>query len=656
MKILSKLFKRLAYIFLTILGILVLIYFGFSIKWANETSDIEALLGDVAPKLLIDGHNHRDLNKNGILDVYENPNESIHDRVENLISQMTIEEKSGAMFFNMIGVNEDGSIMEHPNFSDPFSFLMGSSLEKLVIKKMNHFNTRASYDKEKMLSWYNAIQKVAERSRLGIPITIASDPRHGVPETFGASIYTPYFSKWPSALGMGATRDSLLVYEHAKIVREEYKALGIRVALGPMADIATEPRWARINGTFGEDAELNSKLITAYIKGIQGDSIDVNSVAAMVKHFPGSGPLDKGKDSHFPPGIQSYRGNNFEHHLKPFEAAFKAGVSSVMPFYSIPKGITSEDVGAGYNKDIITGLLRERYNFKGIICTDWAIISDLEPLGIKFKPASAHGVEKLNTDERLVKIIAAGVDMIGGESLSLELAELIKSGKIDESRIDESLRRIMDQKFRLGLFDSPYLNSEALNSLNNPESNSKGIEAQKKSLVLLKNLNNFLPLKKQTKVYLYGFDTNPSSEFEVTSLENAEVIIAKVKTPNEGVESEYIMEKLMGGGTLDFSNEVIEELLPLFNSKPTILVMNLQRSAVLTKIEGLSKAIIADFDVDEKIILELIQGNFSPTGKLPIELPSSIKAVEDQLEDLPFDSKNPLYEFGHGLSYKNKKD
>ena len=155
---------------------------------------------------------------------------------------------------------------------------------------------------------------------------------------------------------------------------------------------------------------------------------------------------------------------------------------------------------------------------------------------------------------------------------------------------------------------------------------------------------------------MHGFDTNPSSELEVTSLENAEVIVAKVKTPNEGVESEYIMEKLMGGGTLDFSNEVIEELLPLFNSKPTILVMNLQRSAVLTKIEGLSKAIIADFDVDEKIILELIQGNFSPTGKLPIELPSSIKAVEEQIEDLPFDSKNPLYKFGHGLSYRNKKD
>jgi len=182
---------------------------------------------------------------------------------------------------------------------------------------------------------------------------------------------------------------------------EKNISIGIRVALGPMADIPTEPRWAIIKGTFGEDAELNSKLITAYINGIQGDSIDVNSVAATVKHFPGSGPLDNGKDSHFPPGIQSYRCNNFKHHLKPFEAAFKAGVSSVMPFYSIPKGITSKDVGAGYNKGVITGLLRECYNFKGIICTDWAIISDLEPLGIKFKPASAHGVEKLDTNERV---------------------------------------------------------------------------------------------------------------------------------------------------------------------------------------------------------------------------------------------------------------
>ena len=138
--------------------------------------------------------------------------------------------------------------------------------------------------------------------------------------------------------------------------------------------------------------------------------------------------------------------------------------------------------------------------------------------------------------------------------------------------------------------------------------------------------------------------------------EKAGAIIAKVKTPNEGVKSEYIMEKILGGGVLDFSDELLAELIPLFSSKPTILVTNFQRPAVLTKIEGLSKAIIADFDVDEKIILELIQGNFSPTGKLPLELPSSMKAVEDQLEDLPFDSKNPLYKFGHGLSYRNKKD
>ena len=648
----KKLFKISFYALFIIIGVLSIFLTTFYIKkWIAKTNNYK-LIGKEAMVLIENGHKYRDLNKNGKLDIYEDKNQLIDNRVDDLISQMTVEEKAGSIFINMIGVDQDGGLMEAPSFSDPFTFLMGSTSEMLLVKKMNHFNIRASHSKESMLKWYNSIQKMGEQTRLGIPITIASDPRHGVPDKIGASIYTPYFSKWPSALGFGAIGDSSIVKEHGNIVRQEYNAIGIKLALGPMADIATEPRWTRIDGTYGEDAETNAKLTAAYIRGIQGDSIDKNSVAAMVKHFPGSGPVENGKDTHFPPGNQSYKGGYFEHHLIPFEAAFKANVASVMPFYSIPKGITKKNVGGSYNKEIITGLLREHYKFDGVICSDWGLITDIKIFGKLFKPASAHGVEHLTIEERLEKIITAGGDLIGGESLSILLSNLINSNIIKEERIDESLRRIMRQKFKLGLFDDPYLNEKVLDVFDSQESILKGIEAQKKSLVLLKNKNNILPLDKKSKVYLHGFQTSFESEYETTSLDEADFIIAKIISPKgEGVEAKSLMQKLLEGGRLDYTKERLDELIPLFKSKPTIVVVSLERPAILTEISKASHALIADFSVSDKVIFELIFGDFSPTGKLPLQLPSSMESVFEQKEDVPFDSKNALYEYGHGLGY-----
>jgi beta-glucosidase len=648
----KRILRIIGYSITSIILMLLVVLLIYTINSRRSTSAYMAKLGPEAPILYDNGVAYRDLNKNGIKDIYESVEAPIDERVDDLISQMTIEEKAGTLFINMIGVHPDGGLMEHPVLSDPFSLLMAPTTEMVIGKHMNHFNIRAAYPKEVMLNWYNAIQKMGERSRLGIPITIASDPRHGVPSTFGASIYTPFFSKWPSALGFGAIGDSTLVAKHAEIVRKEYTAIGIKVALGPMADVATEPRWTRINGTFGEDASLNAKLTSAYIKGLQGDSIDANSVLAMVKHFPGSGPLDDGKDSHFPPGTQSYKGGQFNYHLKPFEAAFEAGAGSVMPYYSVPNGITSENVAAAYNREIITDLLREEYQFNGVVCTDWGIVSDIKLLGLLFKPASAHGVEELSIEERLVKIIDAGVDMIGGESLYIEMKNVLENKLISEERIDTSLRRILRDKFRLGLFDNPYLNEDNLKIYSNNEHLELGLEAQRKSIVLLKNEGQILPLPKEKKIHLYGFYTEMVSGFNTVSLEEADIVVVKVQTPKgEGVDAESLMQKLLEGGRLDYTPDQLNELLPILKSKPSILVANLQRPAVLTEMDEVAKAVIADFDVSESLILDLIFGTFSPSGKLPIQLPSSMQSVYEQIEDVPFDSANALYEFGHGLSY-----
>lgn len=373
----------------------------------------------------------------------------------------------------------------------------------------------------------------------------------------------------------------------------------------------------------------------------------------MVKHFPGSGPLDGGKDSHFPPGIQSYRGDNFDYHIKPFEEAIKIGVSSIMPYYSLPIGITKEEVAAGYNSELLLDLLRNKYSFDGIICTDWAIISDISmPDGELVKPASAYGVENLDISERLKKVIMSGVDLIGGENLTMELVNLIQSGQIDESRIDMSISRIMKQKFQLGLFDNPYLEDDMLNIYDNKFNRDKGIEAQKKSLVLLKNLENILPLSDDSKIFYHGFDDDFISQNNLYDYNESQVNVIKVNSPNGRFESEYMFELLLGGGPLDFTLDEVQEYVKIIKEKPTIIIANLSRPTILTELESNAVAIIADFGSNDSIIKDLIYGKFNPSGKLPFDLPSSMESVNNQLEDLPFDLKDPLYSFGHGLSYE----
>lgn len=622
-------------------------------SWFEDGPDLKFNNSSGVDIIINNSFAFKDLNKNGELDDYENWTLPIDKRVDDLISKMTVEEKAGSMFIHIAFVGENGEMVESPIESNPFSPAIPSMPLMLNKLKMNHFNIFNVVTKENMLKWSNMVQQIGEKSRLGIPITIASDPRHGVPNTIGPYAYTPFFSSWPSPLGLAASRDNLLVKEHAKIVREEYRAIGITLALGPMADISTEPRWGRVNGTFGEDSELVSSLTKSYITGLQGDELDNKSVASMVKHFPGSGPLDGGKDSHFPPGIQSYRGDNFDYHIKPFEEAIKIGVSSIMPYYSLPIGITKEEVAAGYNSELLLDLLRNKYSFDGIICTDWAIISDISmPDGELVKPASSYGVENLDISERLKKVIMSGVDLIGGENLTMELVNLIQSGQIDESRIDMSISRIMKQKFQLGLFDNPYLEDDMLNIYDNKFNRDKGIEAQKKSLVLLKNLENILPLSDDSKIFYHGFDDDFISQNNLYDYNESQVNVIKVNSPNGRFESEYMFELLLGGGPLDFTLDEVQEYVKIIKEKPTIIIANLSRPTILTELESNAVAIIADFGSNDSIIKDLIYGKFNPSGKLPFDLPSSMESVNNQLEDLPFDLKDPLYSFGHGLSYE----
>lgn len=651
----KSIFKKILKV---IVGFLVLIAVFLTVLIGNQYIKKNRnlkLLGEEAQTLVVNGQSFRDLNKNAILDVYEDSNAKIEDRLDDLISQMTLEEKAGTMFITMIGMEPYGNPFDTPyKPNSPIDVMINMGLpmssDMIAKRKMNSFNIINSYDAKILATFNNKVQKLAERTRLGIPITIATDPRHGTEDNPGAALYTPAFSQWPTSLGLAASRDTIMVREFGDIARQEYRSIGVTLALHPMADLATEPRWGRINGTFGEDADLSAIMTKAYILGFQGDSLNQSSVACMVKHFSGGGPQKDGEDAHFPYGKeQVYPGNNFDYHVKPFiDGALPANPAQIMPYYGIPLDVTSENVGFAFNKEIITDLLRDSLNYDGVVCTDWNIISDS-----KINEARAWGIEGLSPIQRTKKVLDAGCDQFGGEDKPELIIELVKNGEISEERIDESIRRILKDKFTLGLFDNPYVDPDKAEEIVGSEVfRTRGKIAQGKSTVLLKN-DSLLPLQKGIKVFASGV-SNTSAFVNyaqlVESPEVADVIVLRIKTPFDP-RDEFMLEQFFHQGRLYYTDEEKTKMLELIHKKPTVVVANLERPAILTEINKASKALFVEFGTSDEVLVDLLFGAINPTAKLPFELPSSWEAVLNQLEDVPYDSKDPLYPFGFGLNY-----
>ncbi len=458
------------------------------------------------------------------------------------------------------------------------------------------------------------------------------------------------FSLWPDPLGFGAIGEEAITEGFGDIARQEYLAVGIRTALHPMADLATEPRWGRMNGTFGEDADLAGRLTAAYIRGFQGEGVGPNGVSCMVKHFPGGGPQKDGLDAHFDYGKdQAYPGNNFEYHLLPFDPAFAAGAEQVMPYYGIPLGQTSEDVAMSFNKEIITDLLRGRYGFDGIVCTDWLI---MEGYAGVFEPR-AWGVEHLSVKERYLKTLDAGIDQYGGENNPQTLVELVRDGQVNEARLDESVRRLLHLKFKMGLFDNPYVDETAVpHSVGKPEFVAAGELAQRKSVVLLKN-EGVLPLNGRPRIYIENIDPETAAQYGqvVATPQEADFAILRLNTPYQPPRGNDMLENFFHQGDLDFKEPEKSRILEIMNSVPTIVDIYLERAAVIPEIAAASVGLLATFSVADTAVLDVVWGKFKPTGKLPIELPSSMAAVRAQKEDVPYDSENPLFPFGFGLTY-----
>ncbi|HNB53686.1 MAG TPA: glycoside hydrolase family 3 N-terminal domain-containing protein, partial [Anaerolineales bacterium] len=422
----------------------------------------------------------------------------------------------------------------------------------------------------------------------------------------------------------------------------------------PQIDLATEPRWPRISGTFSEDAHLTAKLTTAYIEGFQGQSLGPHSVACMTKHFPGGGPQNEGLDSHFEfHKGQVYPGHNFDYHLIPFEAAFAANTAAIMPYYGVPMDQTAENVGMSYNKTIITTLLREKYKFDGVVCTDWGLITDAR-MGDFTWPARAWGVEHLSEPERVLKVLDAGVDQFGGESHPELVLELLRTGRLTEERLDQSVRRLLKLKFQLGLFDNPFVDETLVPQvLGDPVAVAAGADSQKRAMTLLKNNHATLPLHGRPKLYLKNVDPAVAAAYAdiVPTPAEADFALLRLNTPWTPIETKNSFARGFHHGDLDFKGDEKADILALLAEVPTLVVLYLDRPAVIPEISAGARALLADFGASDAAVLDVLFGKARPAGKLPFELPSSMDAVRNQKADVPYDSENPLYPFGFGLSY-----
>jgi beta-glucosidase len=587
------------------------------------------------------------------MEPYRDPARPVAERIEDLISRMTLEEKAGLLFHSILIPGPNGSVTEGPTgvrAQEPATAYISGRL-------MSHFNLAGVMPARALAEWHNRVQQLAQETRLGIPVTLSSDPRHGF-ANLGAAFAAGAFSQWPEAIGFGAIGDEKLVEHFGDVVRREYLAVGLRVALHPQADLATEPRWARIAGTFGEDAELAGRLVAAYIRGLRGgEHLGPESVAAMVKHFPGGGPQRDGEDPHFAYGReQVYPGDNFDYHLVPFEAALAAGVTQVMPYYGMPVGTRFEEVGFGFNRGIITGLLREKYGFDGIVCTDWALVTDHVVFGEPY-PGRAWGIEHLSREDRVLKIFEAGCDQLGGEACPEVVVALVTSGRLAVERVDVSVRRLLREKFVLGLFDNPFVDpDEADRFVGNAELRGEGFSAQQRSCTLLKNggesdAGAVLPLREGSRIFCVGVDAEEAARYGVVVERpaDAEYAVVRLKAPFE--KREGGLERYFHAGSLDFDDADLGEVRRLLDAVPTVVEVKLERPIVLSKLNDDAAAVVGTYGASDGAFLDVVFGRAAPEGRLPFELPSSMAEVEAQRPDVPSDTGHPLYPRGHGLSY-----
>lgn len=698
----------------------------------------------------------RDLNGTGKLEVFKDWRNSSEERAKDLASKLPIEYIAGLMLHSHHQTVLEGETKYEKLFGkntyngSPFQTGVNQAYEitdqqrELVIdNKVRHILLSSVKSSTDAAKWCNSMQELAAKQEWGLPICVSSDPRHTLKGDAEYNLGSGSdVSKWPDNIGIATGRSEEVAFNFGKIMSEEYRAMGISVFLGPQIDIATDPRWSRIAGTFGESAELSSCLTKAFIDGCQSTFTDdgedvgwgLKSVATIVKHWPGGGTGEGGRDAHYNYGKYAvYPGNNFDEHLRPFlEGAFNLDgktktASGVMPYYTISYGQdpSNGNVGNSFSQYIVKELLREKYKFDGVVCSDWMITADEGPEVETFS-GKCWGVEDQSVADRHLKILLAGVDQFGGNNDISPVLEAFEKGfeLIGTDEMTMLIRncgyRILLNMFRLGLFDSPYVevgNAEKI--IENKEFINLGNDAQERALVIIKNEDKALPIRNRQKVFIPKIHMESSVDWfgntvpggKITAVDNAIVdnYFEPVEDPAEadfsivfvdsprssGYDpqkgyipislqySEYTAKNsrqisIAGGDPLeDFSNrsylnkksytqnyyelDAILNTKKVMGNKPVIVVMNMKKPTIISEFEKDVEGIVCNFGASKEVVLELINGLFSPSGKLPYQLPKDMDAVETQNEDVAFDlecyetSEGDILDFGFGLTFLSKR-
>lgn len=619
------------------------------------------LLSGAAPAS--DHPSYRDLNHNGQMDSYEDPQAPTERRIADLIAQMTIEEKVGTMLHASLPSGD-------PVGATGSRYDMAAVRRMIVDRHVNSAITRLSVAPRDLATQNNEIQRIAAGTRLGIPVTISTDPRNHFQAVLGASTRGGGFSLWPETLGFAALRDPERVRRFGAIARAEYRAVGIHMALSPQADLASEPRWPRVTATFGSDPKLVSTLVGAYISGFQGgtNGLHRDGVATIVKHWVGYGAQPHGFDGHNYYGrVAKLDNRSFAQHVMAFDGAFAARTAGVMPTYPIIEGVTLngrplEPVGAGFSRQLITDLLRGGKRFDGLVLSDWAITNDC-PESCRAPTAAAPqrpgaiampwGVETLSKEARFAKGVTAGVDQFGGVDDPAPLLAAVRSGAVSVAAIDAAVAHILKPKFEMGLFENPYVDPQAAVAIvGAPKSQREADVAQREAQVLLENRSRLLPLTSPgLKLWLYRIDPQVAQRAGfavVADPSQADVAIVRMDAPAERLHPYHFFGSRQNEGRLHFidGDPDYEALKRASASIPTVVAINLDRPAILTNVKDKAHALLVTFGASDAAILDVAKGTAKQKGRLPFDLPSTATSVERQNPAIPDDSVKPLYRSG----------
>lgn len=676
-----------------------------------------------------DGYAFKDLDKNGLLDPYEDWRLSSEERAKDLASKLSTEEIAGLMLYSIHqavpndsvgfwsstynGTTLDRSKLPHSAVSDrQKDFIRKDNLRAVLIVRVESPKICAE--------WNNNIQAYAEGIGFGVPVNISSDPRN---EANAEAEYNAgaggMISLWPTSIGLAATFSPDLVEEFGTIASKEYRALGVATALSPQIDMATDPRWTRFNGTFGEDSRLDTDMARAYVDGFQTsegaaefeNGWGFESVNAMVKHWPGGGCGEGGRDAHYSYGKYSvYPAGNLNEQLTPFlNGAFRLKgetrkASAVMPYYTISYGLdpSGRNVGNSYSAFIVDSLLRKTYGYDGVVCTDWGITHDYFTVGES--DGKCWGAEKMTEAQRHYEALKAGVDQFGGNNEKGPVMEAYKmwSEEFGEAsarvRFERSAVRLLLNMFRTGLFDNPYTDvDKSVRLVGNPEYMKKGFDAQVKSIVMLKNHSEALPVKDRKKVYIPNASSSDSAAVTKYYImtgkpEDADFAIAFINEPQGGcgysVEdaatggngylpinlqysdytAEFAREKSIAGGdpkeksvnrsykgkTVTTENQddltSVVNLKKVMGGKKVIVVVDTRRPFI-PEFEPYADAVLLSFGTQRQAVMEIISGTQAPYGLLPMQMPSDMRTVEEQSEDLPHDMKCWIDSDGHSYDF-----